>query len=250
MLVNSLKEAAHDLLHKFGVDIKRYNLDNFFELRRAKLLSKLGIDLVLDVGANCGQFAQSLRKTGYRGRIISFEPLSQAYEQLEARARRDSKWQAVKLALSNSEGESEINISANLESSSLLPMLDTHQKNAPKSRYVGKEKIKTITLDHLFAREPNAYAGHIYLKIDVQGFEKAVLDGAIESFSKIDAIELELSLTPLYEKQPLFSELTAYLASLDFELICLENVFVDQHSGRVLQVNGIFVRHGNPAINQ
>lgn len=67
--------------------------------RRFALMEHLGIDLVLDVGANTGQYASSLRKAGYRAQIVSFEPLHRAYSRLARSAECDRRWRAVRLAL-------------------------------------------------------------------------------------------------------------------------------------------------------
>lgn len=83
------------------------------------------VNLVFDIGANAGQFAQSLRELGYRGRIVSFEPQSEAREQLERAASVDPLWEvAPKAAIGAEDGEIELNLAANSISSSLLPMLN------------------------------------------------------------------------------------------------------------------------------
>jgi FkbM family methyltransferase len=119
-----------------------YRLDHLnFHLRR------LGIRIVLDVGANTGQFAKELRLHGYHETIISFEPLSEAHAKLEVAAHSDPLWKiAPRCAVGAKTGSVQINIAANSFSSSLLPMLDSHRDAAPGSRYVGSEQVEMIKL--------------------------------------------------------------------------------------------------------
>src|SRR5690242_19513073 len=92
------------------------------------------INLVLDVGANTGQFGQNLRALGYTGHIVSFEPLSGAHRVLVKTASRDKKWSVPqKVAIGGHSGTVEIHVSANSVSSSVLAMLDAHVAAAPES---------------------------------------------------------------------------------------------------------------------
>jgi FkbM family methyltransferase len=197
---------------------------------------------VLDVGANTGQFASELRNDlGYAGTILSFEPLSTAYRMLEQRANGDPLWKTFHHALGDQDESREINVAANSESSSLLPMLASHLKSAPQSEYIGKETIRIKTLDQVFpALCPKAR--NVYLKMDTQGFEKHVLLGAKQSLVRIDTVQMELSLVPLYAEQVLFNEMHGLMIELGYTLIAIEDGFSDPASGQVLQADGIFHR--------
>jgi len=206
-------------------------------------LRKFEIDLILDVGANTGQFASEIRLCGYEGRIVSFEPLSRAHSQLLQSSDGDSMWEAYqRCALGDHNGEVEINIARNSESSSILPMLDSHLTAAPESEYEGKEIVPIKTLDAVawqYLKDVSAP----FLKIDTQGFEWQVLDGARETLPHIKGILVELSLLPLYEGQHLWREVTDRLEAEGFTLWAFRPVFSDQASGRTLQVDGIFYRN-------
>lgn len=205
-------------------------------------LQKFGIDLVLDVGANTGQFASEIRNSGYAGSIVSFEPLSSAHRELMQSCASDSKWVAYpRCALGDQVGEIEINIAGNSESSSILPMLEAHRSAAPQSAYQGKEVVAIKTLDAVVA-EYLKTAKAPFLKIDTQGFEWHVLDGARETLPYIKGILVELSLVPLYEGQHLWKDVIERLEAAGFTLWSFKPVFSDQASGRTLQVDGIFFR--------
>jgi FkbM family methyltransferase len=218
-----------------------YNPEQHPQRRRLQLLRHHEIDLVLDVGANVGQFAIELRRSGYRGRIVSFEPLADAFAELQIAARGDASWRVVKLALGADKGTSVINRAANVESSSFLAMLPRHLEAAPHSNYRATEVVEVETLDAMFG-EYCSGARRIFLKIDTQGFESQVLDGATESMARIDLVQLELSLVPLYKGQALMDELKSRLEALGYALIGLDSSFADARTGQVLQVDGVFRR--------
>lgn len=205
-------------------------------------LRKFEIDLVLDVGANKGQFASEIRQCGYAGRIVSFEPLSQAHGELLQSSSVDPLWHAYsRCALGDHNGEVEINIAGNSESSSILPMLESHRSAAPESAYQGKETVPIKTLDAV-AGQYMMDARAAFLKIDTQGFEWQVLDGARETLPHIKGILVELSLVPLYEGQHLWREVVDRLEAAGFTLWAFKPVFSDPVYGRTLQVDGVFYR--------
>ena len=205
-------------------------------------LQKFEIDLVLDVGANKGQFASEIRQCGYAGRIVSFEPLSQAHSELLQASAGDPMWEAYpRCALGDHDGEVEINIAGNSESSSILPMMESHRSAAPESAYQGKEIVPIKTLDAVAGQYlKNARAP--FLKIDTQGFEWHVLDGARDALPHIKGILVELSLVPLYEGQHLWHEVMARLEAEGFTLWAFKPTFSDLSQGRTLQVDGVFYR--------
>ena len=239
-----LKHQLRTLLWKTGYDVTRFQHTGHPIARRKRFFGIYGIDTVLDVGANTGQYAVGLRADlGYGGKILSFEPLSKAFKALESRARRDPAWQTFHHALGDQDETREINIAANSQSSSLLPMLPAHLKSAPQSEYIGKETIRVRTLDQVFPALCTQ-ARNIYLKMDTQGFERNVLLGAKESLKRIDTVQMELSLVPLYSHQPLFNEMYSLMIELGYTLIAIEDTFSDPSSGQLLQADGIFHRHG------
>lgn len=238
-----LKKIIKKLARSLGIDLRRYNVQTSEAARMQRLLSYHNIDLVLDVGANVGQYAKSLRELGYSNRIVSFEPLSTAYSQLKAASSKDPLWEvAPQTAIGNETGEITINIAGNSQSSSVLPMLDAHVKSAPESAYCGSETVKLNRLDVLAKDYISSGTKSVFLKIDVQGFEKQVIEGAREILPFIKGIELELSLVPLYEEQVLFQEMLDIMEELGYGLQGILPGFSDEESGRMLQVNGIFFK--------
>ncbi len=229
----------NNYITKMGAQLTRYPEDNL--RRRLKLIEHFGINKIFDVGANVGNYAIVMRKLGFKGNIISFEPLTSAFKSLKQNAQKYSNWETVNIALGRNDDQAFINVAGNSDSSSLLEMLPDHLKSAPQSSYIGKEKITVRKVDSII----NDYyknGDRIFLKIDTQGFEKEVLEGSLESLSKIVGIQLEMSIIPLYNGGILFCEMIDFLKTKGFHIYSLENGFSDPETGRLLQMDGIFFR--------
>jgi FkbM family methyltransferase len=231
-----LRRAGYEL-HPYRPGPTLYDED----VRRVKLLRSEGIGTVLDVGANAGQYAQRLRAAGYTGRIVSFEPLADAFAALERAAAADGAWEARRMALSDADGEAEIHVAANSWSSSLLDMGERHLASAPESAYVGSQRVATARLDSIWD-ELIGPGEQPFLKLDVQGFELHVLEGAEEHLDRVAGVQAELALVHLYEGDSLWREVVDHLEARGFELAGLEPGFEDPESGRMLQADGIFLR--------
>lgn len=210
------------------------------------LLRQEQINLVLDVGANTGQFAEELRASGYKERIVSFEPLASIHAQLCSAAKGDQNWTiADRTAIGAATGTVEIHISKKSASSSILDMLPSHLEAEPESLYLGTESVPVNRLDDLCALSLHDRA---LLKIDVQGYERQVLEGAPRVVEACRAVVSEMSLLPLYEGQVMAKELWDLLASQGFEPWSLEPGFRDPVTSRMLQLDGVFVRRGSGSL--
>lgn len=238
-----MKNAIKKAMRKLGIDVIKFTPEQSEIAQIQYLLAYHKINLILDVGANIGQYAKSVRNIGYSGEIVSFEPLSTAYSKLETRSRKDPLWKvAPRTAIGNVDGEIEINISGNSQSSSLLKMLDLHLNAAPQSVYVGSEVVRISKLDTIAQTYVENHIDSVFLKIDVQGFEMQVIEGAFQILPKVEGIQMELSLAPLYEGQLLLDEMLKRVDQLGYELHAILPGFTDKRTGRLLQVDGVFFR--------
>jgi FkbM family methyltransferase len=202
---------------RFGFDVTRFD--------RGKLIAHHQISVVFDVGANLGQYAAELRAVGYRGRIISCEPLGDAFARLAQRAAADPGWVALHCALGESDGRRTINVAANSQSSSLLEMMPRHEEAAPDATY------QDVRPDD-----------RVFLKLDVQGYERMVLAGAQASLPRLQGVQLEMSLVPLYRGEAHYTDLIAQMTGHGFQLMSVEPAFRDPRSGQLLAMDGIFFR--------
>ena len=225
-------QQTKELARRLGFEISRYRP------LAARVVARLdSVPVVVDVGANRGQYATELRQHGYRGEIVSFEPLEEAFAQLAAAAARDVDWTCHRMALGASGGEGRINVASNLASSSLLAMGAAHRDGAPSVSFTGVETVRLARLDDVFAD-----IRPCLLKLDVQGYEGRVLDGAGETLARAVLLECELCTAELYAGQPSPRALLDRLGDLGFELVDLEPVFRDRMNGRVLALDAVFAR--------
>jgi FkbM family methyltransferase len=199
-----------------------------------------GINVVLDVGANVGQYATELRRSGYTGKIISFEPLADAFATLKEASRRGRNWEVFNIAIGAQDGESCINVAKNSYSSSLLPMLPKHVEHAPESRYKSTQSVTVRRLDTALENVVRN-TDRLLLKMDTQGFEREVLRGAFCLLPQVWLVECELSLAPLYDGQALFLEMVNLLHENGLKPVYFCPGFSEQ-TGYCLQVDGWFAK--------
>lgn len=242
IMKSKVKKTVHDILHFWGWAVHRYQPSSDPDAMMAHLLQYLKVGLVLDVGANQGQFASGLRRMGYRGRMLSFEPLREAHQLLERAALKDPRWSiAPRCAVGAEAGSVNMNVSENSYSSSVLQMHANLKVAAPAARFVAQETALMLTLDQLVAT--HAIDGErCLLKIDTQGYEWEVLNGAAETMKNVVALLIETSLVPLYEGQRLWLEYIERMAAEGFVVWDIHSAFASQSNGRLLQADIVFVR--------
>ena len=234
--LRDLKAAAHDRLHRIGFDVVPYTGRYFPSKRRVETMLNLGVRLVIDVGANTGQWATQVRRDGWKGDIVSLEPLPNAFRELESNVADDPRWSAVSVAAGSGPEEKRLNVAANSASSSLLP---AGAIDIPAARYVDSVLVRVESLDSTLTRL-GFLPGPNYLKVDAQGYELEVLHGASETLKHSVAVELELSLAEFYEGQPLAADVLRYMLDAGFVPMSLDPVlFLD---GQVLQMDCLFTR--------
>jgi FkbM family methyltransferase len=201
----------------------------FFQMKQ--LLDELRINLVLDVGANTGQYASDVRALGYSGMIFSFEPVERSYERLRGAFRDDPQWQGRQVALGDKAGEMTMNVIPDLtEMSSLLQ---------PRGSWpsIVEESVQVRRLDELFdeiaAGVPDPRA---FLKMDTQGYDLRVFEGAAGCLERVHGLESELSVRPLYEGMRSYTEALATYDAAGFILAHVSVVSRDS-DGELAELN-------------
>lgn len=183
-------------------------------------LRSLEISHVIDIGANRGQYGHLLRRLGFRGRIISFEPVRQCFESLSEMARRDGNWDVHRLALADFDGESEMNVASDDVFSSFLQPNARSREMFPKDSAVTKsEQVPVRRLGPLLPDlVPRAHWARTHLKSDSQGSEPAILRGLGDLLPEIPSLQLEVSLIGIYENQASYQDVLAPLHQLGYRL--------------------------------
>jgi FkbM family methyltransferase len=241
MLPKVLTQFAKSALATAGLEVHRITTGVSFPLRLAQTLQFIQAELVMDVGANKGQFASEIRAAGYGGQIVSFEPLADAHACLTKQAVSDARWTVhPRAAVGDNDGTIEINVSANSVSSSILDMKAAHTSAHEASRYVGTESVPILRLDSVLQQYNPSTRRHTFLKIDTQGYEWQVLDGATETLKTCGAILLEASLIELYAGQKLWMDLINRMAANEFDVWSIDRGFFNRQTGQTLQCDIVF----------
>lgn len=207
-----------------------------------RILDHHGIAVVLDVGANVGQYATRLRQGGWGGRIVSFEPLPDAHAALVKAAASDALWEiAPRMALGAGAGTLSLNVSAESDMSSALPFVPEMAELLDSAAYTGTVTAPLARLDEVFA-EHAGNTGRVLLKIDTQGTEANVLEGASGVLDQIHGIQLELSIVPVYQGERTYLDMIAALGELDFQPALFVPGYFNQRSARLISMDGVFIR--------
>ena len=215
-----------------------------------RLLALLEIDCLLDVGGNDGQYAAMLRKIGYRGRIVSFEPVAKTYAMLAERAARDQDWSVFHCALAAKTGRQKIRVTRSTVFASFLDPSEYSKKKYPEDMPVERvEEVRVRTLDEVL---PEATQGlkspKLFLKMDTQGYDLQVFAGAKKSLPKILALQTEISIQAIYKGMP------NYLQSLDkytkagFVISGLYPVSRDRETLALIELDCVMRRMGSSSV--
>jgi FkbM family methyltransferase len=213
-----MKHLIRGALKRVGRDIVR------FQPHLIDFLNHRGIDQVIDVGANTGQFAAELRKERYRGHIISLEPIAKVFEVLRRNSASDPKWTALNVAAGARSETAQISVSENTVFSSLNRTTPIAEAFDPQARVVAIETIQVRRLDELFKDLP----GSIFLKIDTQGYEAQVLAGGGDFMKRVLGVQMELPCVHLYEGVWSMAEAIKTMDSLGFTLFQVRTVNVSK----------------------
>jgi FkbM family methyltransferase len=204
-----VKKMLEIFFNKIGfLLIPKWQINTYLLIKRLKrIIREYEIDCIIDVGANIGQYGDLLRKqVGYKGLLISFEPDPECFNILQQTSRHDELWQVHNFALGNENTTTQLNIMATREFNSFLEpdheVIDTFKehnliKDTVNVQVRRLEQVLTeLKSKHVFSR--------IFLKIDTQGYDLNVFEGAGDSLDQIHGIQTEVSFTPIYKEMPSF----------------------------------------------
>lgn len=221
-----------------GWPFPQHKLNKLLEWQRIReLIVDLQIDCVLDVGAARGQFASNLRQIGFAGPIISFEPVPEAYAEMEKALATDKLWAGRNIALGQIDGDLEFYVAEDsTEMSSVLPPNDD-------SWALRVVRIPVRRLDSIFTEVTAPFAAHkIMLKMDTQGYDVHVFKGSIDTLPRICALQSELSVIPQYQGAPLYLEALELYREFGFHVAGMYEAAREQHTGIVTEFNCLLVK--------
>ncbi len=207
-------------------------------------LQAAGIRTVLDVGAYIGSFAYAMRLILPEAQIYSFEPLEANYRALLRRLSPLGRFRAFQTALGETTGTIDFYQNEFSASSSVLAMADLHRRAFPQTGNQVRVTVPLARLDDYL--DQMDLQPPVLLKLDVQGYEAAVLRGAAETLARVDYLLCELSFAELYAGQPLFDDLYALLADSGFRFAGSFDSLLSPLDGSILQADGLFIRRKEP----
>jgi FkbM family methyltransferase len=207
------------------------------------VLEKLAINCVLDVGANDGQFGMLLRDIGYRGWILSFEPVRSSLEVLEKVAERHGPWRVFPYALGAANGRLEINVTELTVFSSFLAPREESQRRFPQNRVARKEDVELRRLDDVIGTCLSGIASpRIYLKMDTQGFDLEVVKGGESVLRNVLALQTEVSFKGTNHQMPGFMESIKEIQARGFDVADFLPVTSDVDQLSAIEMDCIMVR--------
>ena len=232
---------------KLGLYVGKHPLPNTFPNRLRYLVQHLGINCVIDVGAHWGEYGQELRELGYRGRIASFEPIAENYERLSSVAVADGNWRTFHCALGSEATTQEINVLAATDLSSFLPASYHGDRFGQGMTLERREKVEVRRLATEFGGCIEGIANpRILLKMDTQGYDFAVLEGAGSALDSVIVLQSEVAVRPLYEGMTLLPEAVSRFQKLGFDLAGLYPVSLELDNLRIIEFDCLMVRAASP----
>jgi len=241
-MFNYIKHLIRSAFKAGGYNLRltKMNPSNNEEILMQKLFDTYKIDLILDIGASRGQYVDSIRRMGYDNHFISFEPVKAPFKELQDKFESDLKVIPYNYAIGDRNADIEINVSECDMCSSVLDVTKITTDVEAATKHVGVEKCMLRKLDYFYDQFKDCE--NLMLKIDTQGFESQVLVGAPKTLKKAKVVFIEMSLVELYKGQALFSDIVDKLEESGFELFAITPAFMDNSNGRMLQVDGLFVK--------
>lgn len=219
---------SRSLLRKKGYDVIRHKeLPEWLALHR--------IDIVLDIGANDGRYVSEIREAGWNGKVVSFEPQPAVFERLTQRMQDDRAWSGHQIGLGSEDSTLTLNAYG-------LDVLSSFLKKREDDQQVRQIQVPVKRpadlLDEILDGRTRPF-----VKIDTQGFEMEIIRGFGERLRDIVGWQIELSVEPLYEGQPMMEEVLAIMRANGFSLWRIVPGLRDPVTLQAFELDGIFFRH-------
>jgi len=205
IIENAIRLVRREINRRLKLDVVRVSGQYTLPAHVATVMERYSVDAIIDVGANQGAFGSLMRSVGFRGPIYSFEPVAAAFDVLAERAAKDDSWHVFNFALGAQAVTAQINVSKDTQFSSILSA--TNYGNTWENMKVEqKQDIVIRTLDDCFGQGLLDRGNRFFLKMDTQGFDMEVFNGAAGFLAKVCCMQSELSLIPLYQGMPSYLE--------------------------------------------
>ena len=202
---------------------------------------------IVDIGASRGQFTLFAAGLWPQAQIFAFEPLPEAYAVL-ARIAAGRRIQAFRTAIGPHVAKARMHVMQPDDCSSLLAPTARQHATFPRTRLAGTTPVEIAPLDAFVG--PGDLSAPALLKVDVQGFELAALEGCASLLDRFAAIYVECSFVPLYAGQPLADEVLEYLRAQGFRLTGIYNLAHDPEGVPCRRTFGANAAERQPVANR
>lgn len=210
-----------------------------------RLMNMHHIDLVIDIGANTGQYGLLLRELGYKGEICSFEPEPRNLAQLHETAANDPAWRIFPFALGRTAAELELHVATSGDFSSLHAASSYGRSEFPAELSSQQTvRVPVRPLDDVWTELTRSMPRQVLLKSDTQGHDLEVLHGATRSLAHCRAVQVEVAFRALYEDAPSYQATFEFLASAGFQVGGLFPISFDRHHLALIEADAFFIRLG------
>jgi FkbM family methyltransferase len=224
-------------------DVERQLTSFLADEHVAFLLRELQVNCVIDVGANTGQYARMIRKRGYTGRIVSFEPVAEFHAGLRESAADDADWRICPVALGDEDTTTEILATPGRTLSSLLPATEFGKGFSARLREPERQQVEVRRLDGLFDEVIEGIDHpRVYLKLDTQGFDLPAFRGAGSRVGDIVGMQSEAACVPIYDGMPRLPEQLREYEAHGFEVSGMFPVSRHAPTLRVVEFDMTMVR--------
>jgi FkbM family methyltransferase len=215
---NRALNRVQNFFHGLGLHISRYPGRSEYENVLHDFLVGFDIGCVLDVGANVGHYGAMLRRIGYTGRIVSFEPAPGTYQRLKERAANQPLWETHRVALGKSDGKAEMRVFSGHENSTLAEVGNFGREWLPSAlKNERREEVLLRRLDGLLSEGIADLSVPTLLKVDAEGYDWSVIEGAGLRIRDFVGLQTELMVQPVWERALPLGESTTRLATMGFE---------------------------------
>jgi FkbM family methyltransferase len=242
-----MKHLVRRLARSAGLYVTRYPPPETLGFHLKQLTRRLDINCVLDVGAHEGGYARLLRKeVQFAGEIVSFEPAAASFAALCSARAGDRHWRGHEYALGRTAGEATLSVFAESELNTLLEPSSYGVDRFPTmSRPLHGQTVEVRPLSEVFdevtAHVPDP---RVLLKVDTQGFDLEVVEGAAEVLGRVRALQLEVPVKHVYDGMPTLPQTLERLAELGFEVTGMFPVTRDRDLLRVVEFDCVLRRAG------
>jgi FkbM family methyltransferase len=242
--MGKLENRINRLLNLAGVELRRVRTGPSLRTVLAGFLKSHQVDCVFDVGANTGGYGRFLRDSvGYKGLILSFEPVGEVFRSLQTEAARDPHWIPFQMALGSANQKQAIHVGkVSTFSSFLEPEHQVVEGLGDQNVAIAQEEVAVRRLDSLYGQlKSEHHFSRPFLKADTQGYDKEVFLGAEAVLPEFIGIQSEISFLPIYKQMPGIAEMHPLLARLGFDLITAFPISTDS-VGRWVEADCVFTK--------